>query len=260
MESVDELNKEDFINRLSKTIDNLPEKSGLVFIHGYNSTFAEAARRAAQITYDLPFYGISGFFSWPSSGNIISYLKDSENAEASLNDLEKFIEEIIIQTNIEKLHIIAHSMGSRLLTLTLNNLADKPSVKHKLYVINQIVLGAPDIDQNVFKNNILPKFLSIGAQRTLYSSDKDKALDISEDLRIGLARLGDAGDSLFVSEGLDTIDASNVRSDGVGHSYIFDTKELLSDLHYLLDFGLKPEQRRLKARKKNNLFYWLFPE
>ncbi|MDP2362972.1 MAG: alpha/beta hydrolase, partial [Ignavibacteria bacterium] len=260
LKSLDELSKEDFLNRLSKSIDNLPEKSAIVFIHGYNTTFAEAARRTAQIAYDTPFYGISGFFSWPSSGTIKAYLKDGENAEASVSDLEKFIEEIVIQTKIEKLHLIAHSMGNKLLTLTLNNLADKSSFKEKLNIINQIVLGAPDIDQNVFKNNILPKFKNIGAQRTLYSSDKDKAIDLSEYIRGGLVRLGDAGESLFVSDGLDTIDASNIKSDKVGHAYIFETKELLADLHFLLSWGFKPEQRRLKARKKSNLIYWLFPE
>jgi len=139
-------------------------------------------------------------------------------------------------------------------------LSDKSSFESKLKIINQIVLAAPDIDQNVFLNTILPKFQKIGNQRTLYASDKDNALHLSENFRNGLSRLGDASESLFVSEGLDTIDASNVKSNWLGHSYIFDTKELLSDLFYLLGKGLKPEERRLRPRKKKNLIYWLFPK
>ena len=257
---IQELDEQKFLQKIQEILDEPIEKTALIFIHGYNVTFAEAARRTAQIAWDIPFNGLSGFFSWPSSGNSFNYLKDIEHADASVSDFESFIEKIVLNTNIEKLHLIAHSMGNRLLSFSLTNLSDKPSFLSKLSIINQIVLGAPDIDQNVFMNTFLPKFKNIGNRRTLYSSDKDKALDISEELRGGLARLGDAGQSLFVCDGLDTIDASNVKSRILGHSYIFDTKELLSDLYYLLGKGLKPEERRLRARKKKNLIYWLFPE
>ncbi len=260
LKKIQEYEEAEFLTKLSNDIKTLPEKSALIFIHGYNTSYAEAAKRTAQIAWDIPFTGLAGFFSWPSSGNSLAYFKDIENADSSVPDLENFIEKIISLPDIEKLHLIAHSMGNRLLTFTLNNLSDKPSVKSRLSIINQIVLGSPDIDQNVFKKNILPKFKNIGIQRTLYSSDKDKALDLSQDLRGGLARLGDAGDALFVDDGIDTIDASNVKSNLLGHSYIFDTKELLSDLYYLLGKGLKPKERRLREIKKKNIIYWLFPE
>ena len=78
---------------------------------------------------------------------------------------------------------------------------------------------------------------------------------------MGLPRPGEAGEDLFVAAGIDTIDASNVKSEPNGHGYIFDTKELLSDLFYLLKEGKAPVERRLKKRTwKENLFYWLFPE
>jgi esterase/lipase superfamily enzyme len=259
LKEINETNEQDFLSRLAQDLDKLPEKSAMIFIHGYNTTFAEAARRAAQIAWDIPFQGIPGFFSWPSCGRTLAYLKDIEHADATVPFLEKFIEKIICETKIEKLHLIAHSMGNRLLVFTLNKLSVKPAITQKLKIINQIVLAAPDIDQNVFKNSFLPEIKNIGNRRTLYSSDKDQALHLSEELRGGLARLGDAGDSLFVAENVDTIDASNVKSGSNNHSYIFDEKELLTDLYYLLKNGFDPLNRRLRARKKNNLTYWLFP-
>jgi esterase/lipase superfamily enzyme len=156
--------------------------------------------------------------------------------------------------------LIAHSMGNRVMTATLNRLATKQSFSQHLQIIQQIVLAAPDIDQNVFKETILPQFQRVGSRRTLYASDKDEALHLSESLRGGLPRLGEAGLSLFVENGLDTIDASNVSSTGNNHSYIFDTKELISDLHFLLNLGLSPLDRRLRARIKNTFKYWLFPK
>ena len=110
------------------------------------------------------------------------------------------------------------------------------------------------------KNTILPEFKNIGSSRTLYVSDKDEALHFSEKIRGGRSRLGDSGNSLFVEDGIDTVDASNVKSGGNHHSYIFDTKELISDLHFLLNLGLTPLARRLRARLKDNLTYWLFPK
>ncbi len=260
VESIEQYEEKVFMDKFSSAIDSIKDKAALVFIPGYNTTFAEAARRTAQIAWDIPFNGISGFFSWPSSGNLAHYFKEIEHADASVPVFGDFLEKILYNTQVEKLHLIGHSMGNRLLFFTLNNLSDKSSFESKLKIINQIVLAAPDIDQNVFLNTILPKFQKIGNQRTLYASDKDNALHLSENFRNGLSRLGDASESLFVSEGLDTIDASNVKSNWLGHSYIFDTKELLSDLFYLLGKGLKPEERRLRPRKKKNLIYWLFPK
>jgi esterase/lipase superfamily enzyme len=109
------------------------------------------------------------------------------------------------------------------------------------------------------QNTILPQFQKIGRRRTLYASDKDKALHLSEIFRGGLPRLGDGCSSLFVGNGIDTVDASNVDSSGSHHSYVFDTKELITDLHYLLNVGLPPLERRLRAKTKNSLTFWLFP-
>jgi esterase/lipase superfamily enzyme len=257
---ITELQEQDFIKQLADGINSSGEKAGLIFIHGYNNTFAEAARRAAQIAWDVPFNGVTGFFSWPSAGKTLNYFKDIEHADVSIPQLEYFIEKIVLETKIEKLHIIAHSMGNRVLTVTLNQLSKKETFKPKLKVLHQIILAAPDIDKNVFKTNILPQFKTIGNRRTIYASDQDKALNISEKARIGLSRLGDGGESVFVAEGFDTVDASNVRSTGSRHSYIFETKELLTDLFYLLNQGLDPLNRRLRARNKETLKYWLFPE
>jgi esterase/lipase superfamily enzyme len=252
--------EESFFLNLTNHFNEIPEKTGLIFIHGYNTSFNDAAKRTAQIAWDVPFNGLAGFFSWPSSAKIPNYFRDGELADASVKYLEEFIEKLVHKTGIEKLHLIGHSMGNKLFTVSLNNLSQKESFKSKLKVIHEIVLAAPDIDQDVFKHNILPHLKGIGKRRTLYSSDHDTAIKLSETFRRGIPRLGSAGGSLFVADGLDTIDASNIKSRGLHHSYVFDTKELLSDLYYLIDKGLDPLNRRLHAKKFDALTYWLFPK
>jgi esterase/lipase superfamily enzyme len=259
VDKIEEVDERTFLQNLAADFVQLDRKSAFIFIHGYNNSFSEAAWRTAQIAWDVPFNGLAGFFSWPSNAATLAYLKDIELADATIPQFEEFIEKFVIKTKVEKLHLIAHSMGNRLLTTTLNNLSSKSSFVDKLSVFQQIVLAAPDIDQDVFKNSIFPKLKNIGSGRTLYSSDRDKALHFSENLRGGRPRLGDAGNDLYVSQNLDTLDASNVNSGGNHHSYIFDTKELLADLHLLLNHNFSPIDRRLRARIKNNLPYWLFP-
>lgn len=260
LKTISELSQQDFFTTLFNSFNKLSVKSAMVFIHGYNTSFADAARRTAQIAWDVPFNGIAGFYSWPSAGKTLQYLSDIEKADASISALEEFIEGLIEKTGVECLQLVAHSMGNRILTASLNNLSDKQELQETIHIIQQIILAAPDIDQDVFNSTILPRLSNVGTRRTLYSSDKDNALKWSENFRNNRPRLGDAGSDLFVKNGIDTIDASNIKSSGNNHSYIFDTKELLNDLFFLMNKGLAPGERRLRERKRDTLAYWLFPK
>lgn len=262
LNSINPLSENDFYSRLKESLIRSESKMAMIFIHGFNTSFEEAARRCGQITYDIPFSGITGFFSWPSSGRVTDYARDVERAEASISNLASFIENVVIKTGVKELHFIAHSMGNRILTRSLNNLFQKESFKQKISIISQIVLAAPDIDTDVFNNEIYPTFKKIGKRRTIYASDQDMALHFSEKLHKNLRRVGEGGANIYVADGLDTIDASNVRSKGIHHSYIFEESELLYDLNMLFLNGSEPQKRRLMEKSKtidnNSLKYWLF--
>jgi len=121
------------------------------------------------------------------------------------------------------------------------------------------VLAAPDIDKKVFNDTLLPRLRDIGKRRTLYANDKDKALRISRTIRMDMERIGEAGDRIYICDGLDTIDASNVASEGNHHSYMFECKELLADLSLILNEGRAPDLRLgLREIPKAPLKYWLF--
>lgn len=258
LKSVNELGEGDFNDKLSSWVAASEQKSALLFIHGFNTSFEEAARRTGQLAWDIPFEGPAGFFSWPSSGKLSSYGADEEKSETSAVDFSKFLMQILEKMGVEQLHILAHSMGSRVLAFSLNALSTNTSFLAKAHIIRQVVLGAPDIDQEKFKKVILPSFKTIGASRTLYSSDKDFAMIASHTMRGRRPRLGEAGESIFVEDGLDTVEVSNMSSSGINHNYIFEVKELLIDLFYLLKKGIGPADRRLKAVAKGKLKYWLF--
>lgn len=63
IDSLQVLSKSDFMDSLKHD----QGKNAFVFIHGYNTSFKDAALRCAQIVYDTNFNGFSSFFSWASN-------------------------------------------------------------------------------------------------------------------------------------------------------------------------------------------------
>jgi esterase/lipase superfamily enzyme len=210
-------------------------KNAFVFVHGYNSTFEDAAKRTAQITYDLKFEGAPVFYSWPSMGTIPGYPVDEANVEWATHDLEMFLGDFLNRTNVDNVYLIAHSMGTRALTRAFENLVkSNPSARKK---IREIILAAPDIDADVFKRDIAPKLTGTANQRTtvtLYASSRDRALNLSKDFH-GYPRAGDSADQIVLANGIDTIDASAVDTGFMGHSYFGATRSVLEDIYALIN-------------------------
>ena len=73
----------------------------------------------------------------------------------------------------------------------------------------------------------------------LYASSKDRALGVSKRIH-GYPRAGDSGDGLVVLPSVDTIDATDVDTSLVGHSYYGDNRSILTDLFTLLKHGNAP--------------------
>ncbi len=84
----------------------------------------------------------------------------------------------------------------------------------------------------------------------------DDALRASRSVN-GVWRLGLGGDSLVVIKGMDTIDASRVRADALGHT-LFGNQAFLADLSALLAEGKSPAERRLLAVKRGDLVFYRF--
>jgi len=66
---VDRLEADAFFTSVSDRVSQSATREAFVFIHGYNVTFEDAARRTAQMSYDLAFDGAPIFYSWPSAGS-----------------------------------------------------------------------------------------------------------------------------------------------------------------------------------------------
>jgi esterase/lipase superfamily enzyme len=237
LETVD---KDDFFSEIKSRAAAEAGSEALIFIHGYNVAFPDAIQRTAQIAFDLDFHGVPIAFSWPSQAALEGYTIDQENAVWSVPHLSQFLVDLQETTDLESIHIIAHSMGTRVLTQALAKAHDD-GFRLKL---NNIILAAPDIDADVFKEQILPKMQGIAKKTTMYSSSSDTALKVSQKIH-GNDRLGLGGENLRLLDGMDTINATNIDTSLLGHGYYGSHKVVVRDILNLVIRHLDPPQRDL---------------
>jgi len=154
-------------------------------------------------------------------------------------------------------HLLAHSMGNRALVRVLKSIASKGVSDSQCMKFNQIMLSAPDVDRDHFIN-LIQNTSNIFLRLTLYVSENDKALQLSKKIH-RYPRAGDAGESIIILEKVDTIDASQLDTDFLGHSYFGDHKSIVSDIFNLLHYNLPSDKRfGLFQIKIDKGTYWEF--
>jgi esterase/lipase superfamily enzyme len=142
--------------------------------------------------------------------------------------------------------LIAHSMGNELLLRVLER--QKLKVP-KGVVMSQVILAAPDVDRDKF-NNIAREITNFAKGVTLYAASNDRALGYSATFWGGVPRAGDVPDKIgpLIIPGVDTIDVTAVSTDplGLNHSGYAENHALLNDVKALVEFGLRPPDKRIK--------------
>jgi esterase/lipase superfamily enzyme len=246
-----------FLRSVEQKVRATSNRRALVFVHGFDNTFEEAARRTAQISYDLGFSGATVLYSWPSRGviGLQSYLKDADNARASEVSLERLLEDLRDGAGATSIHVVAHSMGNRLVAAALARIAEKkPSVK----AFRQVALLAPDISVRVFQS-LAASFCSAADRVTLYASSDDAALRASARLQGG-PRLGQGGANIVSIPPIDSIDVTGVKTSTLGfsHQYYGDSRTVLGDLFNVLR-GIPAADRKGLRRSRNGRYWALLP-
>jgi esterase/lipase superfamily enzyme len=256
------LTRDDFLRHLRSRIAAAGSREAFVHIHGFNNSFADACRRTAQIAHDLKeFKGVPIMYSWASMGSPSprAYLTDTGTVEWSVPHFERFLIMVASETGATTIHLVAHSMGSRLLAATLESLANKAAAPRQL---GQLVFAAADVDAQTFKSRYLPVFKGVAKRTTSYVSSEDQALRLAQKAAV-YPRVGEAGPNLLVVEGMDTIDASPVDTSLIGHDYLA-TKPVFLDLFELLAHGAAPQDRcgtpkcYFEVLASGGLRYWRF--
>jgi esterase/lipase superfamily enzyme len=241
----------------------------LVFVHGFNVTFEYAIERAAQLVAQIQYEGTPFCYSWPSHGTLREYLADEEEVDGAAVLLREFLETLLKEFGPENVHILAHSMGSRIVLKALHALTlpqGAPAAPVASRPFGEVVLSAADVREDIFCSSI-PTAAGLAQRVTSYSSIHDRALKVSKELhkgdRAGLKK-PPIGPSLCIPrivhppQAFDAIDVSAVDQGGLGHSYCFENPLVMFDIVDVLDGRTAQERKRLMAMNRGE--YWEFPK
>jgi esterase/lipase superfamily enzyme len=231
-------------NRLAQTNN----KDVYIFIHGYNNTFDDAVFRAAEVWHFMGRTGVPIAYTWPAGmGGIRGYAYDRESGEFTVGHLRKFIQMVAECPDVERVHLVAHSRGvdvtaSALRELNLTYTAQGKSTQRELKLEN-LVLAAPDVDEEVFIQRCVGENLLQAAKRTtIYVSDHDKAIELSDIVFASRRRLGMLGvkdinpkmkQALAKLPNVQFIECK-ISGWALSHSYAFTHPAALSDLILVL--------------------------
>ena len=145
-------------------------------------------------------------FSWPSKNEKAAYLYDADSAEWSVKYFIELLEVLQKQAGIKTVHIIAHSMGNRIVL----NAIDKAVDILKSRPLGEVVLAAADVDRQRFIQ-VMDAVGNISHGMTLYASAADAALwwsgEVASDERAGTV----TNDGPVVVDGVESIDMTNTN-------------------------------------------------
>ncbi len=240
------LQQTDLIEILKKS-----ERTPLVFVHGFNVSYQEAILRAAQIAYDLKYQGPIVLFTWPAGAGDgffddkllnKTYENNLANARASVEFFKNFL--LDCQKNNIKINLAVHSMGHQVVLPALKKMGEKNQNK---FLINELVLNAPDFEVDEFK--AMTKNIKQTSQRvTLYCSYNDKAMLASKTFNNSGSRLG----ACAAFDDFDTVNVSLVDDTtlGLGHGY-YSSRAILSDVFQTL-LGIDAQKRLFIVKSEPN--------
>jgi esterase/lipase superfamily enzyme len=255
VKSVVEQSRGEAFDAMKASLASTTAKSLLLFVPGFNNKFTDGALRAAQLSHDLRFPGLTMLYSWPSAGSPYSYAADEEVARYSERSFELVLEDLTTLP-FDDIYIVAHSLGSRVAAhgLQRRSMQSKPMAQLKA-----LFLAAADISAEIFRTDIVPHLAAMrGMRTTVYAASSDVLLVVAgifKDVR----RIGESRGGVLTFNGVDTIDASkhSLVSNGFGHSYAMHSTVVLKDMSRIISDRATPSQRGLIEMRATPVSYWL---
>ena len=231
--------------------------SALVFVHGYRVSFEAAVQRAAQLVRDLNYDGPMFVFSWPSQDRLLGYGADRATADESAARLADFLRQVQQITGEAKIHIVAHSMGNRVLLPALA-MESAAAVRAR---IGEVILAAPAVPQAECAR-WLDRLNEQGLHRfTLYASKVDLAMWAALAFTENSVLAGHSTRGTpFLHAGVESIDISEAgMTFELNHDVFASNPVMVEDMRQLLQKGIRPPERRLPALEARR-GYWYYRE
>ena len=241
------------------------KKHVYIFVHGYKVVYENPVLVASELWHFLGYNGAFIAYAWPSTPSAFAYIKDSDTSAGYARNFRLLLEAIAAKTDVEQIHVIGYSNGTRLVTRAMEQLAliNQGKTAEEIYAklrIHNVILVGSDLDHGVFDSYLSDGLLKVQKHLTIYMSEYDKALGVSQFLtrrqRIGQMFGGKNGAELTaygrkaLTDFADQISLINVANAegadaGNGHGYFRNSPWVSSDVLMTLYYGLEPKQRGL---------------
>lgn len=246
------------------------------YVHGYKVVYENPVLVSAELWHFLGYEGAFIAYAWPSTPSKFAYIKDSDTSGGYARNFRLLLEFVAQNTDVEEIHIIGYSNGTRLVTRAMEQLALKyqgmtaDEIWEKLRLRNVILVGS-DLDRAVFGSYMADGLLNVARHTSVYMSRYDKALGVSQFLtrrqRLGQLWGGKGGEihplaRKALVDYRDQISFVNVSdaeasNQGNGHGYFRSSPWASSDVLMTMYYGLTPEQRGLV--EQDDLPIFTFP-
>lgn len=237
-----------FVQALNAQLASLPKgkRRVFLFVHGYNTMFAEGLYRFAQVVHDSKMPAVPVLFTWASRGQLAQYVYDNNSATAARDDLERTIR-LVFASNADEVNLMAHSMGNWVTVEALRQIKMTGGLP-QTSKFGQLILAAPDIDIDVFKAQ-MRRFGKPKKPFIIVLSKDDKALGLSNFLAGGQARLGADADAAELTElGALVIDMTEVKAlDSSNHGKFAQLAVIAPQLQQALERGVTAQRSSVGA-------------
>jgi esterase/lipase superfamily enzyme len=253
-----------YVEAINAQIARSENKNVYIYVHGYKVVFENPILVSSELWHFLGYDGVFIAYAWPSTPSKFAYIKDSDTSGGFSRNLRLLIEFIAKNTDAEHINILGYSNGTRLVTRAMEQLAlihhDKTQDEiHKELRLRNVILVGSDLDRGVFRSYVADGLLNVAEHLTVYLSDHDKALGVSQFLtrreRLGQLWGGAEGEMdptlrQALIDNRDRISFINVSpaegaSVGNGHGYFRSSPWASSDVLMTLYYGLTPSERGL---------------
>ena len=240
-----------FIESLNAQLKIRPTGSRniMLFVHGYNTMFAEGVYRFAQVVHDAKAPAVPVLFTWASRGQLSQYVYDLNSATTARDSLEQTIR-TLLASNAEKIHIVAHSMGNWVTVEALRQIKISGNIP-QISKVGAVILAAPDIDIDVFKSQ-MRRFGKPKRPFVIVLSKDDKALQVSSFIAGGAERLGaDSGTEELAALGAIVLDLTDVKAlDSSNHAKFAQLASVAPQLRAVLESGVgRPTNPTARGRE-----------
>jgi esterase/lipase superfamily enzyme len=262
----------EFADVVNSRLATSKRKDIYIYVHGYKVIFENPVLVATELWHFLGYDGVFIAYSWPSTPSKWAYLKDTETAAGFARNLRIFIEYLAEETDVEQIHVVGYSAGTRLVSRTFEQLAlmhhdsSPEKIRDELRIGNLILIGS-DVDRQVFGTYVADGLLEIPRHLSIYVSERDKALGFSTFLT-RRERLGQMWTELpeslsaYFDEHEADVSIINVTdaeggTGGNGHGYFRQSPWASSDILMTLMYDLPPATRGLVRNEETSI--WTFP-